>query len=354
MFTSGSGRAEKNNLNVTNDAWSTTLTTTDFDGLSGSQDVFAGTVTITGTVTDSADINSATTTRSFVYDTQRPRVSTVNYYESYNDDTRSLSNAIAANAVLAAEDDIYTKVVFNEDLMQTTGTGGTAQPIISYKVGTTKEFQYEIVGQGETLTSGKCKPNSTLETDEYVCYYNVVSGDNGAFTVKVGTATADKAGNTFVTDYTHGTTLTTNTGKPGVESVVYSIAAGGAAVTSIRPGNAVYTKIVFDEVVQDKDSNGPTARPTIKGKAVKGAGANATTTIAEFQYDIVPPNADLRSDDCKPTGSGNTAGREYTCRYDTSASLTGTNVYKTFVTAFQDTGGNEGKRRRTAMRKCRA
>ena len=64
-FTNGANTVTKNNITVSSNAWSTTLTTANFTTLT------TGTISISGTVDDTAG-NTATATQSFVYDTASP------------------------------------------------------------------------------------------------------------------------------------------------------------------------------------------------------------------------------------------------------------------------------------------
>ena len=68
-----------------------------------------------------------------------------------------------------------------------------ARPELFHRIGST-DTRYDIVDNGDTLASGDCKPTDASETDEYVCRYTVGGSDNGAFTVKVGTGSADDGG----------------------------------------------------------------------------------------------------------------------------------------------------------------
>ena len=124
--------------------------------------------------------------------------------------------------------DIYTKVTFSEDMLHSASDTATARPEIFHRIGTT-DVQYDILDQDGTLANGDCKPNHASETDEYVCRYTVGSSDNGAFTVKVGTNSADKASNALAAAYTHATTLTLDTTAPAAP-VDLSAAAGNAEV----------------------------------------------------------------------------------------------------------------------------
>ena len=144
--------------------------------------------------------------------------------------------------------DIYTKVTFSEDMGHTASDAETARPEIFHRIGTT-DAQYDILDQDGTLASGDCKPNHASETDEYVCRYTVGSSDNGAFAVKVGTNSADKASNALAAAYTHATTLTLDTTGPGIEfpsGVTPQV--GTASTITLTDGGAKVAKYAVVEV----------------------------------------------------------------------------------------------------------
>ena len=138
----------------------------------------------------------------------------------------ALSNALTGPLKSGA--DIYTKVTFSEDMGHTASNAASARPEIFHRIGTT-DTQYDILASGGTLASGDCKPNHATKTDVYVCRYTVGSSVNGAFTVKVGTNSKDKANNALAAIYTHATTLTLDTTAPAAP-VSLSAAAGNAQV----------------------------------------------------------------------------------------------------------------------------
>ena len=137
-----------------------------------------------------------------VTDTTRPTVtaSATGYYSD-----AALSNALTGTQ--AAGTNIYTKVTFSEDMSHVKSDGAAARPQLFHRIGTT-DTQYDILDNGDTLASGDCKPNHATNTNVYVCLYTVGSSDSGAFAVKAGTASADKANNALATAYTHAATLT--------------------------------------------------------------------------------------------------------------------------------------------------
>ena len=162
--------------------------------------------------------------------------------------------------------DIYTKVTFSEDMTHVKSDGAaTARPELFHRIGAA-DTQYDIVDNGDTLASGDCKPNDASDTDVYVCRYTVGGSDSGAFTVKVGTNSADEASNGLATAYTHATTLTLDTTAPTVTAGAtgyYSDAAATTALTgSVKAGVDIYTKVTFSEDMAREGRRLPAQRRT--------------------------------------------------------------------------------------------
>ena len=57
---------------------------------------------------------------------------------------------------------------------------------------------------------------------QYTCRYTVASGNTGTFSTKVGTNTADLAGNTVASAYTHSATLTMDTTLPTITEAAFN------------------------------------------------------------------------------------------------------------------------------------
>ena len=104
-----------------------------------------------------------------------PTVSSTGYY-SDEATTTALSGSVSAN------DDIYTKVAFSENMAHVAATDASARPHFSYAIGgSTTATQFDVVATSETLESGECKPTSAQPTDTYVCMYTVAGGDTDSF-----------------------------------------------------------------------------------------------------------------------------------------------------------------------------
>ena len=104
-----------------------------------------------------------------------PTVTSAGYY----------SNAAATTAItgaVSADDDIYTKVVFSENMAHKAATDASARPHFSYHIGSAGTgTQFDVVATSETLDSGECKPTAAPPTNTYVCRYTVASGDTDSF-----------------------------------------------------------------------------------------------------------------------------------------------------------------------------
>ncbi len=115
------------------------------------------------------------TPTAITIDPTGPTVSSTGYY----------SNAAATTAIsgsVSADDDIYTKVVFSENMAHKAATDASARPHFSYAIGgSTTATQFDVVANTETLESGECKPSSAPPANTYVCMYTVASGDTGSF-----------------------------------------------------------------------------------------------------------------------------------------------------------------------------
>ncbi len=210
--------------------------------------------------------------------------------------------------------DIYTKVTFSEDMKHVKGDDAAARPELFYRIGTT-DTQYDILDHGDTLASGDCKPSHASETDEYVCRYTVGGSDSGAFTVKVGTNSADKADNALAAAYTHATALTLDTTAPTVtagSTGYYGDAALGTALSGpLKSGTDVYTKVTFSEDMKHVKGDEEAARPELFRRL-------GTT---DTQYDILNHGDTLASGDCKPNEASDTD--VYVCRYTVGGSDNG-------------------------------
>ena len=143
-------------------------------------------------------------------DTTPPTVTAAGYYAEAGA-TTALAGPLKAGA------DIYAKVTFSEDMKHVKSDAAAARPALSYRIGSA-DTRYHILDSGDTLASGDCRPEDSTSTDVYLCHYTVRSSDNGAFTVKAGTNSVDKAGHALAAAYTHATTLTLDTTAPAAPS----------------------------------------------------------------------------------------------------------------------------------------
>ena len=180
--------------------------------------------------------------------------------------------------------DIYTKVTFSEDMGHTASDTASARPEIFHRIGTT-DTQYDILDQDGTLASGDCKPNHASETDEYVCRYTVGGSDNGAFTVKVGTGSADKADNALAAEYIHSDTLVLDTTDPGISfpSGVTPRAGTASTITLTDAGSKVAKYAVIEVAGTATDATG-CDDPSSGGDNFSTTAVNPAASPEEVSY----------------------------------------------------------------------
>ena len=175
---------------------------------------------------DAAGNQGSAHSNIFVMDTTRPTVSSAK--SGYYQDAAATK---ALSGVLGSGTDIYTKIRFSENVKHVAGSGNTARPAISYSIAGT-ETQYTIVAFTTSPASGTCTPFASNRTNDYLCRYTVVVGDDGTFDFRVGTATQDAAEppRSFAATYTHVTTLTVDTLAPTVTGGAYHETAAATTV----------------------------------------------------------------------------------------------------------------------------
>ncbi len=169
---------------------------------SGDFDFRVGTNTKDGA--DNALAAKYTHASAITIDTTAPTVTSGTYYSDTADPPTSLSGEVPVG------DDIYTKLVFSEDLKHVAGSGSSARPKIDYRIGgpSGTSRQYAIVASTATLASRQCQPTSAPPTTTYLCRYTTRSSDYLSFDTVVGTATTDEVGNRLLNAYTLSGNLT--------------------------------------------------------------------------------------------------------------------------------------------------
>ena len=131
-------------------------------------------------LSDSTDLGGTAmaadhTPTAITIDPTGPTVTSTGYY-SDEATTTAISGSVSAN------DDIYTKVVFSENMAHKAATDASARPHFSYAIGgSTTATQFDVVATSETLESGECQPSSAPPTNTYVCMYTVAGGDTDSF-----------------------------------------------------------------------------------------------------------------------------------------------------------------------------
>ena len=164
-----------------------------------------------------------------------PTVTSGGYY-SDSSATTALSGTVSGG-----NDDIYTQLVFSEDLDHMAGSGASARPKIDYRIGgpSGTSTQYAIVASSANLASGQCQPTSSASTATYLCLYTTKYADHGDFDTVVGTATTDEVGHALASPYTTPGTLTFERTDPPppppTPPVPPSPPSGGPAPTPSEP-----------------------------------------------------------------------------------------------------------------------
>ena len=259
----GSGTDVTKTVSISSNAWTTSLTSAQVKALDASTPAAGGeTITITAAAT-----GATSGTRTVTYDPTAPTVtagSTGYYSES------ALTNALSGS--VGTGTDIYTKVTFAEVVGKTVSDTSTARPVISYSLAGT-DTQYDIIASG-TPATGDCVESGSGASDgkQYTCRYTVASGNSGSFGVKVGTSTADPAGNTLASTYTHGTTLTADTTLPTITAAIYN---GSTITLTMSEQVAVSgTKTGGDFTITGGGA------PTVSSYAISGSTVTLTLSAA--------------------------------------------------------------------------
>ena len=183
--------------------------------------------------------------------------------------------------------DIYTLIVFSENMKHTKSDDASARPELFYRIGAT-DTQYDILDETDTLAWGDCYPYSVPgKTDIYLCLYTVAEADDGAFAVKVGTNSQDRAGNALAATFTSQKTLTLDNTGPEIAfpSGVTPTLGIASTITLTDAGSKVkkYGAIVVD---------GSTGAATDCDTASEIGAGNLTTLatpLASVGYSYTPP-----------------------------------------------------------------
>ena len=154
---------------------------------------------ITVTATHGSNLVSGHSDRlKILIDTTAPTVvADLSQYYSDPDFTDIFTDSAAVG------DNIYTRVVFNDNMARVNSGGSQERPIIRYKMGDTTTT-YDMIAHSSDLTSGTCHATGGGGAclDIYVCLYTIQSGDTGTFSFMVNSGTEDRAGNTLASAYT--------------------------------------------------------------------------------------------------------------------------------------------------------
>ena len=162
---------------------------------------------------------------SVAVDVDAPRVTEVGFYKDLQ-----LQQPITESNVLPGTT-VYTKVVFSRPMRQVWGRDTSARPVLSFLVNDV-ERRYRVLQRGG-LKPGDCRPKGR-GGDVYVCKWTMSAGAWGTFSLKVGEASADKAGVPLGVAYVHTPPLLLGEG---------SMKLSGARVEENKPVGTVIGRL---------------------------------------------------------------------------------------------------------------
>ena len=299
-FTNGSNTVTKNNITVSSNTWSTTLTTANLTTLT------TGTISISGTVDDTAG-NTSTATQSFVYDTAVPTVTNPSI-------TTSNSNASYAKQ----GDTITITFDFSEEIDE-------SNTAIKYQVGSGAERTFTYITG--TVTSGKCK-ETTDSTDIYTCKYTIASGDTGLFKAKVS-AFKDIAGNSGTAQTYNATGITVDTTAPVVTISGQPVGTNDAGTLAVTVAGAGVTHYRHKVIAGTGCTSGGYGSEIVVATAI----TDTISTLADGSITLCVVGKDS-------AGNWQTSATSATWIKDTTApTLTITAVSGGYVNAIEDDSG---------------
>ena len=195
------------------------VTTDDYED-DGSED---GPKTVYATHEDEAgNISDCSTAYgSYTFDTSPPTVEegATGYYSDATT-TKEIPLDDDGRGKVSAGSNIYTKVVFDEEVKYRPGSSSSALPEIKYSIGE-NEYRYRIVSNASTLSGGRCKPTAADNiSDTYICQYRVKSSDVGIFTLIVDERTEDLLEHTLEETYTHADSILLDNTPPAKPSAL--------------------------------------------------------------------------------------------------------------------------------------
>ena len=197
-------------------------------GDNGDLDFRVGTNTVDASDSANALASAYTHTTTLEVDTTAPTVTAAYYSDSAA--SKSLSGTVKGGRY------IYTKVTFSEDMAHVAASDATARPALGYSKAGGTATPFAIVANSATLANGQCQPDAAPPADVYLCRYRVLGTDTGDFDLEVGTASADRAGNTLASAWSPSASLTLEPAPVFAEGV--SIAdqtyAQGVPITTLN------------------------------------------------------------------------------------------------------------------------
>ena len=158
-----------------------------------------------------------------------------------------------------------------------------------------------------TFTASTDSSGNWTTADTDLTAARVQALDEGEMTITASATGATSGTRTVVYDATAPTVTSADTGY-----YTTSALSDGLSGT-VKTDTDIYTKVTFSEAVGETAADDSTARPAI----------SYSLAGTDTQYDIIASGTPA-SGDCIESGSGNTANKQYTCRYTVASGNTGT------------------------------
>ena len=121
-------------------------------------------------------------------DTTPPTVVEVSWYGD-----EQMTAMLTTDSTVRPEDTVYTVVTFSEPMMHIVAQDDTARPALSI-VADGKATRYKVLPHEIDLKSGEAQPLHG-DTTDYRCKYTIPADTVGTLALRIGSTTADTAGN---------------------------------------------------------------------------------------------------------------------------------------------------------------
>ena len=120
-------------------------------------------------------------------DTTPPTVVEVSWYSDWQ-----MEQPLTADSTVPPGDTVYAVVNFSEPVVHAVAEDDTARPAL-FVVTDSEAMRYKMLPPGVSFKSGEAKP--LYSNAEYLCKYTIPADTVGTLALRIGSATADTAGN---------------------------------------------------------------------------------------------------------------------------------------------------------------